>query len=613
MCLHSVCQELARGSINALLSEASGAEAVQLFVDRAQSALPSFRLTLANAATVVRICRRLDGIPLALELAAARVKLLTVEQIAARLDDRFRLLSGGSRTALPRHQTLSGLIAWSYDLLSEPERDLFRRLSVFAGGFSLEAVEAVCAGPQSTVADPLTLLGQLVDKSLVFVETADPSSPSGLPVLGARYRLLETVRQYAWERLSEIEAPRRGDAVAAVRDRHLAYYVKLAEAADPALRGGDQLAWLERLEFEHDNLRAALAWGLAPPDRGGGPARALMGIRLAAGLGWFWYVHSHLSEGRQWLDQALTIAGDGMSVARARVAQYAAILTHGQGNYGDSLKLVEASITMARAARDVWVEIWGLGCLAVILRYRGELARALAPAEAAVALATHATFPWEYAWASVQLAAVRLALGDTARAGALAEAGLTVFRELGDRWGTSNALITLGRTLLQTGDVERAVAVGTECVAVGRELGDRRGVANGLAGLALALTVHGNLAGAGAAYRESLQLAHAIGDKWGIVNGLHGIGVICHRRGASAAAARLYGAEAAVWHSMSGTVSVADPTRHARDLADTRAQLGEVAFTEAWAAGQAMTLDEAVATAIAAALEPEAHAEGTPA
>src|SRR5579884_1061615 len=262
----------------ALVPALARCEATRLFVERAALSYPGFALTEQNAPAVAQVCVRLDGIPLAIELAAARIKVLSADQIAARLDDRFRLLTGGSRTALPRQQTLRALIDWSYDLLSEAERTLLRRLSVFAGGWTLEAAEAVCS------ADALHLLTSLVDKSLaVYEEQAGE----------ARYRLLETVREYARDRLLE------SGEMEEVRERHFAFFLRMAEEIEPKLTGLEQAAWLDRLEGEYDNLRAASGWALSAAEG------AQAGLRLAGALWRFWEIRGHIDEGRGRLKNAL--------------------------------------------------------------------------------------------------------------------------------------------------------------------------------------------------------------------------------------------------------------------------------------------------------------------
>jgi predicted ATPase len=255
-------------------------EAVRLFVDRAAATTPGFTITSENASAVALVCQRLDGIPLAIELAAARVKALAVHQIAARLADQFRLLTGGSRTALPRQQTLRGAMDWSHDLLSGTERILLRRLSAFSGGWGLEAAEFVCAGEGVEATVILDLLTSLVDKSLVLAETQHSE---------VRFRLLEIVRQYSRDRLEE-----SGEAREA-RSRHLGWHLRLAEEAAPLLRGPHERIWLERLETEHGNLRSALEWNRRETD-------TERGLRLAAALRRFWEMHGHFTEGRRWLE-----------------------------------------------------------------------------------------------------------------------------------------------------------------------------------------------------------------------------------------------------------------------------------------------------------------------
>jgi non-specific serine/threonine protein kinase len=273
---------LPAADISLQLEQLAQSEAIQLFVARANAALPGFTLTESNAAAVEQICRRLDGIPLAIELAAARVKLLQVEQIANRLGDSMQLLAHGSRVAAPRHQTMRAALDWSYALLSPRERLLFQRLAVFAGEFTLDAAEFVCADEKNLPAsDVLDGLADLLDKSLVLIAKRPSSAET-------RYRLLEPIRQYA------LQVLREAGAEAAARSRHLDYFVRLAEEAEPKLKSHEQLRWLERLDSEHDNLRSALSWST----RGEGHAQA--GLRLATALHLFWQRRGHWSDGRRW-------------------------------------------------------------------------------------------------------------------------------------------------------------------------------------------------------------------------------------------------------------------------------------------------------------------------
>ena len=336
----------------AALEAMQGYGAVRLFVERARFGQPGFALSAQNARDVLTVCRRLDGIPLAIELAAARVAVLSPRQLAERLDDRFRLLTRGNRAAPARHQTLRTLVDWSYGLLTPEERSLFDRLAVFAGGFSLEAAEAVCAGEGLDQADVLPLLSLLVEKSLVNAGEEEDAR--------VRFRLPETLREYARERLDGAGAP--GAAAGATRGRHAGFYTDLAEEAQPALAGPAQGAWLDRLEREHDNLRAALRWHLD-----GGDARGA--LRLGAALGRFWAMRGYLSEGRVRLAEALATSrrqaarrgpaasGDGAPRApagleRARALYSAGFLAWRQGDAAAARPLLEASVSLARSLGD---------------------------------------------------------------------------------------------------------------------------------------------------------------------------------------------------------------------------------------------------------------------
>ena len=306
-------------------------ESVQLFIDRALLVRPEFEVTNRNAPALASLCHHVDGIPLAIELAAARVRSLSVEEIDSRLDQRFRLLTGGSRTALPRHQTLRALIDWSYDLLHETERLLLQRLSVFAGGWTLAAAEAVCAGEGVDKGEILDLLTSLADKSLVLAEQKDGHS---------RYRLLETVRQYAQDRLGE----REGEAE--WQGRHLAYFVGLAEEAQPHITDSTQVMWLDRLEAERDNFRSALTWSAARP------ADTEGGLRLATALQQFWRARGQLGDGRGHLDALLAASVGASTPLRAKALNAAGLLAWVQGDYAVARLHFQQSVEIDRRLGD---------------------------------------------------------------------------------------------------------------------------------------------------------------------------------------------------------------------------------------------------------------------
>jgi predicted ATPase len=468
---------------------------VRLFADRAQTVLPDFQLTPANARTVAQICYRLDGIPLAIELAAARVRALSVEQIAARLDDRFRLLTGGSRTALPRHQTLQALIDWSYELLAEAERALLDRLSVFAGGWTLEAAEAVCAEAGIQAVEVLDLLTRLVDKSLVLVETRNGE---------ARYRTLDTIQQYAREK-----ALHSGDA-ARVRARHLDFFVKLAETAEAHLRRADQFLWLNRLEAEAYNFRAALGWAQAS-----GEAEA--GLRLAGTLFWFWLLRGYVNEGRRWLEEMLALsAGSVGGLVRARALRAAGFLAVSQGDSGGGRSQLEASLALFREAGDqvgISDSLLGLGRTAY---FQGNYPVARALFEESLAVGRAAGYAWGSAQALYRLGMVLLIQGEYAPARLHFEESVATFRALGDRWGLSYSLTALGEEALRRGDYATAHAVLEESRLVFQELGSKSGIAMALSELGWLALSQGDYLAARACLEESLALRRDVGHRVGM-------------------------------------------------------------------------------------------------
>jgi predicted ATPase/class 3 adenylate cyclase len=472
-------------------------EAVRLFVERAAAVQPHFQITPQNATAVAEVCRRLDGIPLAIELAAVRVKALGVEQVAARLDQRFRLLTGGSRTALPRQQTLRALMDWSYGLLAPPEQALFNRLSVFAGGWSLEAAEAVCAGGEIATEDVLDVLVRLVDKSLVLAEV----DADGI----ARYGLLETLRQYGREQLLA-----SGEA-GAVHDRHAAYYLALAEQAEREQHGPEQLAWFERLDLEHDNLRAALTWGLGttpeqaeawevpstphavtlgdePPTLGSSAVRRAAGVRLAGALWWFWFLRGYRREGLHWLDQALAQATTAPSATRAKLLLGTGWIAHHQGDPVRAQQLLDESEAAYRAVGDTCGVALALSGRGWILREPASVrlhsahahvdyTRGSALLEESVMLAREANDPWHLAFVlSMQAASADLQVSEErARARQAAEQSLALFQRLDDPLGTAFAQRAAGQVALLEHNYERARAAFAAELAWGRALGDSAG------------------------------------------------------------------------------------------------------------------------------------------
>ena len=549
-------------------------EAIRLFIERAEAASSEFRVTSHNIRAIVQICQRLDGIPLAIELAAARVKALSVEQIAARLDDRFRLLTGGSRTALPRQQTLRAMMDWSYELLTERERTLFRRLSAFAGGFTLEAVEAICADDQIPSYEIIDLLTNLVSKSLVVFSDEE-----------ARYRLLETVRQYARDKLLET-----GEA-ARVRDRHRDWFLAFAERAGSALQGPDQALWLKCLETEHDNLRAALEWSSNDAETG---------LRLAGALWFFWYLRGYVSEGREWLRQSLERTGHAPSPLRAKALYGASMLARAQDDYAQATALLEESLMLYRVLKDKHGVASVLGNLGVIAFARGDYARATKLHEESLEHFRELGDTVGIASALSELGNVAMYQNDIARAEELLEESLALSRAAQDDQGIALALRRLGAVLFQKGEHVRAKALLQESLELYRGLGAVPGLASVLNSLGMVALSEGDAQRASTLLCESLIKYRDVGDKWHIALCLDRLARVAAAQGDWRRAAQLLGAEEALRETIGAPLPPSEHEGREETLQRAHEHLGEELFAAAWADGYAMKLDHAIALALSA-------------
>ena len=514
-------------------------ESICLFIERAAAVNAEFRLTRRNALSVAQVCQRLDGIPLAIELAAARVKFLSAEKIAARLDDRFELLTGGSRTAFPRHQTLQAALDWSYDLLSDKEQTLFRRLAVFAGGWSLEEAQAVCSGDGMESDDILDLLTHLVDKSLVIVHKQGRES---------RFEILETIREYALRK-----SP--GSELSAGRNRHLDYYMKLGEEIEPRLHGAEQTFWLKRLELEHDNLRTALDWSLT-----GGDLEA--GLRLAGVLWLFWDIHGYHHEGQVWLDRLLaksqsSTPAPGAS-AQARVLYVSGHLRQRQCDFEQAGKQYMASLSLYRQLED-------MRQVAVVLRGLGEIAQDE---------------------------------GDQTSAKNYYEQSLDLFRSLGDIKGMSIALGHLAILAFQQGDYEQAATLCKETLAIGRERGNNRTTVISLTTLGFASWGMGEFENAETEFTEALALQAELTDVRVAQYSLLGMGLIALALNQPVRAARLLGAAEALRERIGTPLPPSQRRQYDLQVTFLRDDLDEAAFATAWAEGRATTLEQAVEVAL---------------
>ena len=559
------------------------AEAVQLFVERARRQLPDFALTTARAPTVAQLCIHLDGIPLALELAAARIRSLSIEQVNARLHDRFKLLTGGNRTALPRQHTLRATVDWSYDLLTGEERLLLERLSVFAGGWTLEAAEQVCAGEGMEETDVLELLISLSDKSLVMAEQKDDR---------ARYRLLETMRQYAQEKLVE------SGGSEAVRRRHRDYFLALAEEAEPKLMGTEQAAWLQRLEEEHENLRASLDWCLEEAGSGAG-------LRLCGALQRFWITRGYLSEGREWCMQILgRSGGDEQTEVRAKAVNTAGILAYYQSDYPGARVLHEESLAIRRQLDHRRGIATSLNNLGNVLYEVGDYASAWAVHQESLAIKRELGDRRGMAASLNNLGNVALDRCDFASARALYEQCLAIMRELGDRGDMATTMNNLGNVLFEEGDYAAARTLGEESLAIMRELGDRAGIANSLNNLGNLACEQGEFGSARTLHEEGLAIDRELGDRWGIAFALEGLAAVVAALGSSMRAVRIWGAAEQLREEIGAPLPPNERPRYDRRVAVVRAALrDDVTFDRAWQEGRALTIEQAIALALSETVE----------
>jgi non-specific serine/threonine protein kinase len=511
--------------------------AVALFVERAAAVQASFVLTDENAPAVAEICARLDGLPLAIELAAARARLLTPQMMVARLEHRLPLLTGGTRDLPDRQRTLRNTIAWSHDLLDDDERRLFRRLAIFVGGWTLEAAEVVCDLGDLGV-NMLDGLESLAARSLI--RRGDMAEGE------ARFRMLETIREYALERLDE-----SGEATD-VRRRHAGYFLALAERAEHEHVGAQQGAWLNRLEAEHDNLRAAFLWAVQEEE-------AEIALRLTGALSHFWEIRGHHGEGRAHLTRALRLTGTRKyPVLQANALRHLGYLAHDQGDYAQACACYEESLAIMQGLGD---------------------RRGVARAKAALA------------WVAFQV-------GDFSLSRTLQEQSLAIMRELGDRRGVALALNGLGYIASVLGNHAEARAYHEESLAIMRDLGDRRNVARSLAHLGSAEIHRRDHARARALVAESLAIIRELGDALELIRSLKVAVDFELTVGNTGRAARLQGAIDALRDSIGVPLSPRERGDYAVKVTTMRVALGELELAAAWAEGRAMSLEQAVAYAL---------------
>ncbi|MCA1644460.1 MAG: LuxR C-terminal-related transcriptional regulator [Chloroflexi bacterium] len=564
-------------------------EAIRLFVERAQTAVPSFTLTDANAAAVAEICTRLDGLPLAIELAAARVRLLGADQIAGRLEDRFRLLTGGTRTALPRHQTIRALVDWSYELLAEQERKVFSRLGVFAGDWHLAGAEAVCGGDGIEPSTVFDLFGRLVDKSLVVAQLPNTRGE-------VRYRLLETLREYALERLTA------DGSIAATTRRHALYFLELAERAEARYEAGDEVGALSTLEPEHDNIRAALRHFLADSE-------AELAARMAGAVGKFWFFRGHLNEGRATLREVLAQA-EQVALSRPPSAGYAkalhaaALMDQGQGDYASGDEHLTTALAIWRQLDEPLEAAYELFVLGRSELWRGNRAAARPLFLESLELARQAGNAAVVGRNQLWLAEAAFDDGDDDAARAWAEQALASADPVGSRLNASMGFRLLGDVEARQGNVDRAGELFEASLAHAREIGRwlAAWTANHLADLRVE---QHDLAGARALLKEALTTSHDAGDRQGLARTFEGCARLASATSRAGEALRFAGAAASLRTNIGAPLPPAERATLERYISVARMTLGPRAADAAVSAGQALSVAQTIAEALDLLAEPE--------
>ena len=558
----------------------AGFESIQLFVERAMAASPNFRLTDENASSVAQVCQRLDGIPLAIELAASRLRLFSVEQIAVRLDDRFKLLTGGSRTALPRQQTLRALIDWSYDILPSEEQALFRRLSVFAGGWTYEVGEAVC-GDQNFMDN----LSQLINKSLVVLDEDN----------GNRYRLLETIRQYARDKLLDFGEGRQ------FRDRHLEYFLLFAETAGQNILGVEALGWAKKLQAEHDNIRAALEWCLSEDVESA--------LRIVGALPYFWITQGYAVEGRRWAldvlekskaypeqDKQLTVEQIN---TRANAYLSLCIIATDLGDNEVVLTTASESVAFARRTGEQRILAFALAYLASGNANLGKADEAFTIAQEALAVARGSGDEFALGFSLTTMGEVcAIAKQDYESALSYAEESIALTEKGGHRWGYSMTIFGLGFMAKTLGKYDHARARFMACLPVFNEIGDKHRINMVQSELAHIEREQGQYQQAIPMYRETIREWQRLGHRAAIAHQLECLAFIAKAQGQVKRALRLLGAAEALREKINIAMTPPERVVYDREVTDLKANMDSNEFASPWAEGRAMSMEQAIQFAV---------------
>jgi predicted ATPase/DNA-binding NarL/FixJ family response regulator len=546
----------------------AGDDARELFVQRARQRQPNFMLTPQNTAAIQELCTRLDGLPLALELAAARIRLLTPQTMLARLSERFTLLTGGPADAPVRQRSLRDAIAWSYELLSADEQHALCRLAVFAGGFSLDAAQAVLGDGAAA----LDLVGALIDNSLLV--------PSERVDSTASFVLLETIREFALEHLArsgELELARRA---------HAEFFLSLVEQIEPYLSGDDQRRWLDRLDDQLNNLRAALQWAIA--------SAAPIAVRLSGALQRFWYARSYLREGLGWLEAALAADQLAPGVERLKALHGAALLATALTRLDEAERQCREALALARQIGDDAAASAVLQPLAVILSWRGRYAEARTTIAESVALSQRGNDPVNVGIARAYQGHVAFFAGDYEAARTPLREAREMLHARHNTWGLAFASYGAGLVELMAGNIADAQALLVAALELDRSIGNRRGMIRSLWGVGVAARLRRDFTAARARLTESLELAHELGDAWSVGMALEAVGSLLTDMGRQEEAARTFGLAAALREVLGTPLIAAIITQHERSVRELRRLLGSQALTTLMDEGQGLTVEEVV-------------------
>lgn len=570
-----------RGDEPELAQTLSQYAAISLFVARAQDVKPDFKLTTANALTVARICQQLDGLPLAIELAAARIKIMSPQMLLTRLEDRLEVLKSGARDLPARQQTMREAIGWSYDLLDEDEKVLFARLAVFAGGCTLDAVETICGRVAQRSVQVFEHLSMLVDKSLVVHE----DTPGGEP----RFRLLQTIREFAREKLVN------AGEINTVQRQHAEYYLQQVEIAEPHFTAPDRAGYIDRMELELDNIRGALKWSrTADGDHS-------LGARLAGALAWFWFLRGHLTEGRSWLEGAVTCLSPDQALEpwRAKALYGASGLAWAQGDYVPARRYALESLAIYRERGEPLWTARALMSLSLVALGQADADLARRASGEAVQLFRRAGDTWHEAFATRGLGDAALLQGDIAGAQQKYEESLVLWRSVGDAWGLAMPLNDLGRTAMARSDFAAAQQYYRESIGLLRQADNQWLLALVQVGYAYALLHLDDLAAARQAFVDGLALWRQLGNRTGIIQCIAGCAGLAARQQQPLRAAQLFGAADALFTSIGFPLEGSTGLEFERNLNLARAQAEASAFEAAWQIGQTLTMEQAIALALA--------------